>query len=260
MNCADASNLLSAYADGETNMLQGHWVRRHLQDCPSCATAYDDMLALRARLRAEAPRYSAPAELRARVVATLDAVRASVPPPSPARAPGERWRWLSGGALAGCAATVLAWVFGTAVVDWRVNEDVAIEAVTMHVRATLGNHLIQVASSDRHTVKPWLSARLDYSPPVRDFAQDGFALIGGRIDYLDRHAVATLVYRIRNHTIDVYVRPQAAGAQPSALRTVRGFHVAHATGAGMDWLAVSDVNAEELAGFVRKLARQETVP
>ena len=114
MNCADASNLLSAYADGETNMLQGHWVRRHLQDCPSCATAYDDMLALRARLRAEAPRHSAPAELRARVVATLDAVRASVPPPSPARAPGERWRWLSGGALAGCAATVLAWVFGTA--------------------------------------------------------------------------------------------------------------------------------------------------
>ena len=91
-----------------------------------------------------------------------------------ARPGSERWRWLSGGALAGCAATVLAWVVGTAVIDWRANEDLAVEAVTMHVRATLGNQQIQVASSDRHTVKPWLSARLDYSPPVRDFAQDGF--------------------------------------------------------------------------------------
>jgi len=129
------------------------------------------------------------------------------------------------------------------------------------VHATLGNQQIQVASSDRHTVKPWLSARLDYSPPVRDFAQDGFPLVGGRIDYLDRHPVATLVYRVRNHTIDVYVRPETATrVAPSALRTIRGFNVAHATGSGMDWLAVSDVNADELTGFVQKLARESGMP
>jgi anti-sigma factor RsiW len=260
MNCADASVLLSAYTDGETSMLQGHLVKRHLQNCPNCAAARDDMLALQARIRAEAPRHSAPPELRARVLATLDAVRASAPALVRPRAANGRWRWLSGGALAGCAATVLAWVVGTAVIDWRANEDVAVEAVSMHVRATLGNQQIQVASSDRHTVKPWLSARLDYSPPVRDFAQDGFALIGGRIDYLDRHPVATLVYRVRNHTIDVYVRPETARAPPSALRTIRGFNVAHATGSGMDWLAVSDVNPEELTGFVDKLAREAGTP
>jgi len=260
MKCTDASILLSAYTDGETSMLQGHSVKRHLQRCGNCAATYEQMLALRARIRAEAPRHSTPPELRARVLATLDAVRASTPAPVRTRAANERWRWLSGGVLAGCAATVLAWVVGTAVIDWRANEDLAVEAVNMHVRATLGNQLIQVASSDRHTVKPWLSARLDYSPPVRDLAQDGFALIGGRIDYLDRHPVATLVYRVRNHTIDVYVRPEMARAPPSALRTVRGFNVAHATGSGMDWLAVSDVNPDELTEFVRKLAREAGAP
>jgi len=261
MNCADASTLLSAYTDGETTMLQGHSVKRHLASCPNCAGAYDDMLALRARLRTQAPRHAAPPELRARVLATLDAVRASTPPPARPRVRSERWRWLSGGAFAGCAATALAWFVGTAVIDWRANEDLALEAVTMHVHATLGNQQIQVASSDRHTVKPWLSARLDYSPPVRDFAQDGFPLVGGRIDYLDRHPVATLVYRVRNHTIDVYVRPETATrATPLALRTIRGFNVAHATGSGMDWLAVSDVNADELTAFVQKVARESGMP
>jgi anti-sigma factor RsiW len=117
---------------------------------------------------------------------------------------------------------------------WRANEDIAVEAVTSHVRATLGHQLIQVASSNQHTVKPWLSARLDYSPPVPDLKNEGFELVGGRVDYVDRHPVATLVYRIRDHNIDVFVRPESARAPPTALRTVRGFNVAHATGSGMD--------------------------
>jgi anti-sigma factor RsiW len=150
---------------------------------------------------------------------------------------------------------VLAWVLGTAVIDWRANEDVAVEAVATHVRATLNNHLIEVASSDQHTVKPWLSARLDYSPPVRDLADEGFALSGGRLDTLDKHRVATLVYRYRQHTIDVFVRPELARA-PTALRTVRGFNVAHVTGSGMDWLAVSDVSADVLTAFVQRLAQE----
>jgi anti-sigma factor RsiW len=172
---------------------------------------------------------------------------------------GLRWRWLAGGALAGCAATLLAWSVGTAVIAWRTNEDVAVEAVATHVRATLNNHLIQVASSDQHTVKPWLSARLDYSPPVQDLASEGFALTGGRLDMLNKQRVATLVYSHRLHTIDVFVRPESAPA-PSTLRTVRGFNVVHATGAGMDWLAVSDVSADELTQFVQRLAQRAPTP
>jgi len=258
MNCRDAETLIEAYADGEIDRPQADSVRKHLLACPSCAARHDELLALRTRIRAEAPRYSAPPELRARVHATLDAMDPR--PPARSRPADDRWRWLTAGALAGCAATVLAWLVGTTFVDWRANEDLAAEAVTTHVRATLGNQLIQVASSDQHTVKPWLSARLDYSPPVRDLAQDGFALAGGRIDYLDRQPVATLVYRVRDHTVDVFVRPQSARAPPSALRTVRGFNVAHATGSGMDWLAVSDVSAVALASFVERLAREAGAP
>ena len=258
MNCHDAETLIAAYADGEVDRLHNFKIRKHLHACPSCAAKHDALLALRARVRAEAPRYSAPPGLRTRVQATLDAMQPR--PPARSRSIDDRWRWLSGGALAGCAATALAWFVGTAVFDWRANEDLAVEAVTTHVRATLGNQMIQVASSDQHTVKPWLSARLDYSPPVKDFAQDGFVLTGGRIDYLDRHPVATLVYRIRDHTIDVFVRPQSARAPPSAMRTVRGFNVAHATGSGMDWLAVSDVSDDVLSAFVDRLAREAGTP
>jgi anti-sigma factor RsiW len=131
--------------------------------------------------------------------------------------------------------------------------------VTSHVRATLGHQLIQVASSNQHTVKPWLSARLDYSPPVPDLQTEGVTLVGGRVDYVDRHPVATLVYKIRDHNIDVFVRPESARAPPSALRTVRGFNVAHATGSGMDWLAVSDLSSGELTSLVQRLARDDSM-
>jgi len=252
MNCNEAAATIAAYADGEVDRLRSHTIRKHLRTCPSCAAKHQELLALHARIRAEIPYFKAPSALRERVLATFaDA--------TPARGDrvrsADRWRWMTGGALAGCAATIVAWVIGTAIVDWRTNEDLAVEAVTTHVRATLGNHPVEVASSDQHTVKPWLSARLDYSPPVRDLAREGFALVGGRIDYLDRRPVAALVYRYRDHMIDVFVRPPTTHAPPAALRTVRGFNVAHATGSGMDWLAVSDLNAAELSNFVARVAQ-----
>jgi len=252
MNCNEAGTWVAGYADGEIDGLQGGSIERHLRGCTACGAKYQAVLTLRARIRAEVPYFPATPALRSRVQALFAATQAAVPTrPRPAR---DRWRWLTGGALAGCTATVLAWVVGTAVIDWRANEDVAVEAVATHVRATLNNHLIEVASSDQHTVKPWLSARLDYSPPVQDLASEGFALEGGRLDTLDGQRVATLVYRYRLHTIDVFVRPESAHA-PSALRTLRGFNVVHVTGSGMDWLAVSDVSPDVLAAFVQRLAR-----
>ena len=259
MNCNEAARLIAAYADGETGPLQSRSLRSHLRTCADCATQHEELRALRARIRAEVPRYSAPAGLRERVQATLEHVQ----PERSARVRSTadaRWRWLLGGALAGCAATMFTWFIGSAVVAWRVNEDVAVEAVTSHVRATLANQMIQVASSNQHTVKPWLSARLDYSPPVPDMQDAGFTLVGGRVDYLDRRPVATLVYRIRDHMIDVYVRPESGGELSKPMRTVRGFNVARATGSGMDWIAVSDVSADVLASFVQRLASGAGTP
>src|ERR1700693_4878935 len=252
MNCNEAATLVAAYADGEIDGLRSDLLKKHFLGCAGCATQYQSVLALRAQLRAEVPYFPASPALRARVHATLEAVRAALPSrPRPAT---DRWHWLTGGALAGCTATMLAWVLGTAVIDWRTNEDISVDAVATHVRATLNNHLIEVASSDRHTVKPWLSARLDYSPPVQDLASEGFALIGGRLDTLKRQPIATLVYRYRQHTIDVFVRPESAHAPPPALRTVRGFNVARASGASMDWLAVSDGSAHGLSPVVQVVA------
>ena len=257
MNCNDAAPMVAAYADGEIDGLRRHTIRKHLRSCPECAAKHQEIVDLRARVRTDVPYFKAPAALRERVVALAETAR-------PARDErthrGERWRWMTGGALAGCAATIVAWLVGTAVLDWRTNEDLAVEAVSTHVRATLSNHRVDVASSDQHTVKPWLSARLDYSPPVQDLADQGFALTGGGLDTLKRQPIATLVYRYRLHTIDVFVRPELARAPPPALRTVRGFNVAHASGSGMDWLAVSDVSADVLSPFVHQLARAEVAP
>ena len=255
MNCKHLETLVAAYADGELDALRTHPMKKHLHDCAGCAVRHRSILALRARIRAEVPKFVASPALHARVRATVAALRASTPPQ--ARAMGDRWRWLTGGVLAGCTASVFAWILGTTVLAWRANDDFAVAAVSAHVRATLNNHLIEVASSDRHTVKPWLSGRLDYSPPVEDLRNDGFPLIGGRLDYLERRPVATLVYRHREHTIDVFVRPHASRVPASALRSVRGFNVARASGPGMDWLAVSDAEPAALSAFVQRLARED---
>jgi anti-sigma factor RsiW len=255
MTCNQAANLIAAYADREVEGLRRHRLAKHLRGCPNCTARVEELVTLHARIWSKLPYYSAPSSVRERVLSGLEsapALRVSPPPPSV-----TRWRWMLNGALAGCAATVLASIVGTTALDWRENQDFAVEAVTAHVRATLTDHRIEVVSSNQHTVKPWLSARLDYSPPVRDFASEGFALLGGRIDQLDRQPIATLVYRYRDHMIDAFVRPETARAPPEPLRTVRGFHVAHASGSGMDWLLVSDLNAGELSAFAAHLAREE---
>jgi anti-sigma factor RsiW len=260
MNCNEIAILVAAYADRELDRLREHAIERHLRGCAGCAAIHQNVLGLRARLRAEVPYFPASPALRARVRATLGAMPMRAAAPSRLRPATDRWRWLTGGALVGCTATMLAWVLATTVIDWRTNDDLAAAVVASHVRATLGNHLIEVASSDQHTVKPWLSARLDYSPPVQDLANEGFTLTGGRLDTLERRPIATLVYRYRQHTIDVFVRPESAHASTPALRTVRGFNVAHGSGSGMDWLVVSDVSADVLTAFVQRLARAHAAP
>ncbi len=250
MNCHEAGALIAAYADGEIGRGDRRSIERHLRECKDCAAKHQEILALRARIQEEVRYFPAPPALRERLKPLLSDAHDPERTHAPAR---ERWRWLAGGAFAGCAATLLAFFLSTVFLDSRARGDIAREAVEAHVHATLDNRLVEVASSDQHTVKPWLSARLDYSPPVRDLAADGFPLSGGRIEALHGQRVATLVYGYRQHTIDVFVRPEPVPA-PAALPTVRGFNVAHATGAGMDWIAVSDVSGDVLNAFLQKLA------
>ena len=257
MKCDDAAALVARHADGELDALRRHSVGAHLRACAQCAAAYDRQLALRARLRTELPYFALPEGLAARIesaVARDSKRRLDVPGPREA----GRWRWLAWGAFGGSAATLLAFALATAVVGWRTDRALAAEAVATHVRATLTGHLVEVASSDQHTVKPWISARIDYSPPVQDLVDEGCPLQGGRLDVLGERKVATLVYRYRNHVVDVFVRPQSPQA-PAPLRSIRGFNVAEANRSGWDWLAVSDVAPDVLAGFVERLAEKAAV-
>ena len=255
MNCREAESIGAAHVDGELDALRKHAIHQHLTGCSACAARHRESLALRQRIRAEIPFFVAPPALHARVRAAADAYRAAVP--AAARRRVQPWRWLTGGVLAGCAATAFSWMLGTTILAARANDDFAVAAVATHVRASRGERLIEVASSDQHTVKPWLSARLDYSPPVQDLADEGFALLGGRLEYVERNAVATLVYRFGPHTIDVFVRPDMSQGPMPSPQTVRGFNVACARGPTMDWVAVSDVEPAVLAAFVQRLAREE---
>jgi len=256
MTCTQSKTLVAAHADGELDVLRGYAFSRHLRTCAECAAEHRGILALRARVRAQAPRYTVPDQLRARVLASVEGAR-DTRRPSPER--GERWRWATAGAAAGVLATLLVFAGGTTIVDRRAREGLAVEAVAAHVRAQLDDRLIAIASSDQHTVKPWLSARLDYSPPVQDLPDAGFPLAGGRLDHLAGQPVAVLVYHYRLHTVDVFVRP-AIGDVALSQRTLRGFNVVTETGSGMQWVAVSDASADVLGGLVERLAAGARAP
>lgn len=278
MDCVEARGRVASLADGELDAASAAAVRGHAAGCARCSAELAALAALRRDIRAGAPRHAAPAALRARIAAAIGAAdegEAAAPAAKSSRfmtghglapvgvVPRLRRRWFAAGAGSAIAAAFAVWLAATALSQWRAGEDTVAEVVASHVRATLGQHLVEVASSDRHTVKPWLSARLDYAAPVLDLRDAGFALAGARIDVLERRPVATLVYRYGDHVVDVFVRPRPAGAPDGAgqtLRTVRGFNVARATGGEMEWRAVADVEAATLAAFVERLARESSVP
>jgi len=254
VKCDEVAPLLAADADGEVDSLRSHAIRKHVAGCAVCGPRQRALLELQQRLRAELPRHAAPAALRARLRSEHSPAAARPP------APELRWRWFGAGLLTGSLAAGLVWAASLALGPVGPGDDLSGRVVGRHTQATLGQHLVQVASSDQHRVKPWLSARLDYSIPVSDAAQAGFPLVGARIDRLDGRPVATLVYRRRDHVIDVFVRPDATAAGPPAVHAVRGFNVAAAKGADMEWLAVSDLRGAELEAFLQGLARGEVGP
>ena len=241
--CEGMHLLIQADLDCELDAAATATLAAHLDDCPGCSALQRELVGLSARLRGELRHEPAPESLRRRLQAKL-LPAAAPPPPS-----GFRRRLaplLSFGAGAAIAAGLVLVLPQT---GSERGGDVSAELVAGHIRALQPGHLTDVISTDQHTVKPWFDGRIDFAPPVRDFAAEGFPLKGGRLDYLDGRPVAALVYQRDKHIIDLYVWPQGSAPQLSGDSAVQGYNVVHWTMDGMNFWAVSDVERGQLDDF-----------
>jgi len=238
---------IDALIDGELTPEDAREVEAHLEACSDCTRLHRDRVALATAIKQQVPAWTAPVELRTRVRAGL--VRASQKAVPRRTALSSGWTWL------GLAASLAVVALGS----WQVASDRAAAAgirdqvLAGHLRSLLPGHLTDVASSDQHTVKPWFDGKLDFAPPVVDLAGSGYPLIGGRLEYVAGHPAAGLVYKRRQHVINLFVWPDASRV-PLSRAAVRGFNLYHWTAGGMTFWAASDVNEQELAAFARLIS------
>jgi anti-sigma factor RsiW len=256
MACEDMTALLHASLDDELDAEHARRVESHIRDCPSCSAELRRLRLLREAVRGHATYHRL-------TPARHDALRASLRRPSDPPPPRQRLG-VAGQVLrrrkmlGGMAASLL---IGAALGGWlgqRVGgsgNEAALtdELVGAHVRALQPGHAIDVASSDQHTVKPWFDGRADFSPPVKDLGEQGFALVGGRLDYVAHRTVAVMVYRRRQHQIDLFAWPLATTDGPDIpVSTVDGYHVRAWAQDGFRLVAVSNLNGDELDEFVQR--------
>lgn len=267
MDCREAQPLIAGFVDRELDPKTEGDVDRHLRECPGCAGERDRQTQVKQAVRSSAPYHMPPESLMDRIRASVEASDGSVVPESAAADPA-RFR-VSPTVRAWALAAAFVIVFVTAFGMGRytggrirpvapVQATLAQEVVACHIRSLMAAHLTDVISTDKHTVKPWYAGRLSFSPPVEDFAARGYPLIGGRLDYVDGHQAAALVYRFRKHTINAFVWP-AGGAPPSAetVTQLNGYNVVQWSDSEMTWAVVSDLNGEDLERFAGLLQTSE---
>jgi anti-sigma factor (TIGR02949 family) len=251
IECRDARDLLNAYADDELDAVTSRALETHLRECHGCEKAFEADRAVKAALRNPTLSHAAPASLRDRLLATGAFTNTTAPTPHARSRPP--WRLLAFAASLAIAA-VLVWQLAA---SRRTGELVADAALASHVRSLQSDaHLLDVQSTDQHTVKPWFAGRVDFSPPVRDLSAEGFPLVGGRLDFLHDRPVAALVYRRNKHVINLFVWP--GESSPGEFER-QGYHLLYWGHGGMTFWAVSDVNAAELRQFA-DLLRADSLP
>lgn len=236
--CPDKLSLLGALLDNELDAANAQALEQHLKTCPACAAEFAALQGLSHQMAAAELAEPAPKRLRSSIEAMI---AAEVSPPR--RRPA--WSWVAigmggfaGGAVAASLA-VLTFAPAAPVLEAQLVDD--------HVRSTLAAHLVDVETSDRHTVKPWFNGKIDFAPPVVDLAPQGFPLVGGRIDYLQGRVVAALVYRRDKHLINVFIRPTPGGLRLPTSRPQRdGYNLVRWTEGGLEFWAVSDAERPQL--------------
>ena len=246
-----------ALVDGEVAESDAAAAGRHIEDCPECQALCADAATVSDAVRRSATRYAAPARLRRRVEEMLEAERADLArqdwrSAGAARA-GRRGFWR--GAFGGAGITGLAAGLAVLAVQPPSAGSLAEQVTDAHTRALMSGQVIAVASSDHHTVKPWFAGRIDISPPVGDFAAEGFKLTGGRLDKVGRAPAAVLVYQHGRHEVDLFVWADRGSTLPTQV-VRRGYHAMFWKSGDLNFAAVSDTAVPELADFAQ-LVRAE---
>lgn len=268
--CEEYELLMQADIDGELDAAEAAAVTAHRNQCMQCMVRYKELMSLRERVR-DRNYHKASDQFRARLMATLAAAQKAAQPPRPVTepvaatqpapaatlppapaiarpaAPPRRpwWRDLgtfaAGGVLASCLLLPLL---------LRSPEpNLPAEVVAGHIRAMQANHLLDIVSTDQHNVKPWFEGKVDFAPPVKNLAAQGFPLTGGRLDYVDQRSVAVMVYQGGKHPINLFAWPDPGANSLPAFSSLQGYNVAHWTQDGMSLWAVSDMNVNTLAQF-----------
>jgi anti-sigma factor RsiW len=256
--CDDNSRLLHGYFDGELDLVRSLEIEEHVKACPDCAQQLWSQQTLRKAFRTSSLYECAPSGLAVRIRASISRECAREPGASAQPTPifretakRQTWNW-SAVAAAIILVALMTWRTLPELEGRRNSELVAQELVASHIRSLQPGHLFDVQSTDQHTVKPWFNGKLDFAPPVRDLAEDGFPLVGGRLDYVDHRAVAALVYQRRQHPINVFIWPAAKETDDIFhSESSQGYNLISWERGGMYVCAISDLSIGELQQFAQ---------
>jgi anti-sigma factor RsiW len=245
MKCDESRLAIGQYVDGELDANRRKELEEHLAGCEACSEVFREAKQLQQDVRLNAPYYRAPSGLED---AVREGLRRKAAGPGQVVSISPRWRW------AAIAASVLLMLS----LGWNVKEmrsrpgegDVlAQEILSSHVRSLMGNHLMDVVSTDQHTVKPWFAGKLDFAPNVKDLSAEGFPLLGGRVEYIAGRNAAALVYGRRQHILNLFVWPSGAKEADAGEFERKGYHLVRWSDAQMSYWLVSDVSMAELENF-----------
>ena len=241
MDCILHRHLLEAYLDGEVGFERALEVEAHLASCSVCSAEIQSWKDVQMAMQGSELYHRAPAHLEAKL-------RKLLPQTQTQKTPWfQRSIWSAGGAALATAVLLIAFI-----TIRPAGPSAAQGIVDSHIRSLMSDHLMDVVSTDQHTVKPWFDGKLDFAPPVQDFAADGYPLVGGRLDYLENREVAVLIYHRALHIINVYVWPAGnSGSSAISTQTIHGYNVVSWRNNGFEFHAVSDLNTAELRDLAR---------